>query len=162
MRKVIDRIIQFLITVIMAFMVAAVCWQVFTRFVLKNPSTLTEEALRFLLIWVTMVGGAYAYGRKKHLSINLIDRVIPVKTRPLYDIFVQLIVILFCIFVMIRGGLSLLGTAEGMVSAAIGIPMQYVYVSVIAGGILFIFYTIAFILEDIQEVRKKTGEVTGK
>ena len=67
MRKVIDKIIEVLCTLIMGYMVLAVCWQVITRFILKNPSTLTEEILRYLLVWTTMVGGAYAYGRRKHL-----------------------------------------------------------------------------------------------
>lgn len=56
-RGLIDKIIQVLSTIIMGVMVIAVCWQVITRYILNNPSTVTEEALRYLLIWVTMVGG---------------------------------------------------------------------------------------------------------
>ena len=54
-RGLIDKIIQVLSTIIMGVMVIAVCWQVITRYILNNPSTVTEEALRYLLIWVTMV-----------------------------------------------------------------------------------------------------------
>ena len=43
MRKIIDKIIEVMCTAIMGYMVLAVCWQVITRFVLKNPSTVTEE-----------------------------------------------------------------------------------------------------------------------
>ena len=67
MRKIIDKIIEVMCAAIMGYMVLAVCWQVVTRFVLKNPSTVTEEILRYLLVWTTMVGGAYAYGRREHL-----------------------------------------------------------------------------------------------
>lgn len=52
-RGLIDKIIQVLSTIIMGVMVIAVCWQVITRYILNNPSTVTEEALRYLLIWVT-------------------------------------------------------------------------------------------------------------
>ena len=68
------KIIEVLCTIIMGIMVVAVCWQVFTRFVLKNPSTVTEEMLRYLLVWTTMVGAAYAYGRRKHLSIGILTK----------------------------------------------------------------------------------------
>ena len=37
MRKAIDKIIEIMCTLIMGYMVLAVCWQVITRFVLKNP-----------------------------------------------------------------------------------------------------------------------------
>ena len=73
-RGLIDKIIQVLSTIIMGVMVIAVCWQVITRYILNNPSTVTEEALRYLLIWVTMVGGAYAYGRRKHLAITALSK----------------------------------------------------------------------------------------
>ena len=52
-RGLIDKIIQVLSTIIMGVMVIAVCWQVITRYILNNPSTVTEEALRNLLIRVT-------------------------------------------------------------------------------------------------------------
>ena len=45
MRNIIDSIIRVLCTAIMGIMVVAVCWQVITRYVLNNPSTVTEEAL---------------------------------------------------------------------------------------------------------------------
>lgn len=103
MRKVIDKIIEVLCTLIMGYMVLAVCWQVITRFILKNPSTLTEEILRYLLVWTTMVGGAYAYGRRKHLSINMLSKKLPFKGQKILDIGVQVIVIVFCLIVMIQG-----------------------------------------------------------
>ena len=30
--------------------------------------------LRYLLVWTTMVGAAYAYGRRKHLSIGILTK----------------------------------------------------------------------------------------
>lgn len=42
-RGLIDKIIQVLSTIIMGVMVIAVCWQVITRYILNNPSTVTEE-----------------------------------------------------------------------------------------------------------------------
>lgn len=49
MRNIIDSIIRVLCTAIMGIMVVAVCWQVITRYVLNNPSTVTEEA--FAIFW---------------------------------------------------------------------------------------------------------------
>lgn len=106
MRKAIDKIIEIMCTLIMGYMVLAVCWQVITRFVLKNPSTTTEEILRYLLVWTTMVGGAYAYGRRKHLSINMLTKKLSPRGQKILDIGVQLVVIAFCVVVMILGDLA--------------------------------------------------------
>ena len=154
MRKIIDKIIEVMCTAIMGYMVLAVCWQVITRFVLKNPSTVTEEILRYLLVWTTMVGGAYAYGRRKHLSINMLARKLPARAQKLLDIFVQAIVIAFCVVVMIIGDLRLVETTFNQISSALHLPMPYVYASILVGGVLIIFYAIIFILEDIKAMRE--------
>lgn len=158
MRKIIDKIIEVLCTVIMGYMVLAVCWQVITRFILKNPSTLTEEILRYLLVWTTMVGGAYAYGRRKHLSINMLTKKLPFKQQKMLDIVIQIIVIVFAVVVMIMGGLHLVGTTSNQISAALHLPMPYVYASIPVGGILIIFYSLIFIMEDIKEMNGKPAE----
>ena len=154
MRKIIDKIIEVMCTAIMGYMVLAVCWQVITRFVLKNPSTVTEEILRYLLVWTTMVGGAYAYGRRKHLSINMLAKKLPARAQKLLDIFVQAIVIAFCVVVMIIGDLRLVETTFNQISSALHLPMPYVYASILVGGVLIIFYAIIFIFEDIKAMRE--------
>lgn len=157
MRKIIDKIIEILCTVIMGYMVLAVCWQVITRFILKNPSTLTEEILRYLLVWTTMVGGAYAYGRRKHLAINMLTKKLPEKQQKLLDIVIQIIVIVFAVVVMIMGGMRLVGTTSNQISAALHLPMPFVYASIVVGGVLIIFYSLIFIAEDIKEMGGKAA-----
>lgn len=154
MRKIIDKIIEVMCTAIMGYMVLAVCWQVITRFVLKNPSTVTEEILRYLLVWTTMVGGAYAYGRRKHLSINMLAKKLPARGQKILDIFVQAVVIAFCVVVMIIGDLRLVETTFNQISSALHLPMPYVYASILVGGVLIIFYAIIFIFEDIKAMRE--------
>lgn len=152
MRALLDRLIALLITVIMAFMVIAVCWQVFTRYVLNDPSTVTEEMLRYLLIWVTMVGAAYAYGRRKHLAINMLPKKLKGKNAIFLNLFLQALVLFFCFAVLMYGGYNLDLTAEGMVSAVLGIPMIYIYSSLPLAAVLFIFYALCFVLDDIKHL----------
>ena len=154
MRKIIDKIIEILCTIIMGVMVIAVCWQGFTRFVLKNPSTVTEEMLRYLLVWTTMVGAAYAYGRRKHLSIGVLTKKLSPAGQKALDIGVQAIVIAFCVIVMIMGGLRRVTTAQGQISAALGIPMPYIYACLLVSAVLFIFYALIFILEDVKAMQQ--------
>ena len=55
--KIINKILGTVISVLVAVMVLACCWQVITRFLLNDPSQWTEEFLRYALIWMTMLGG---------------------------------------------------------------------------------------------------------
>ena len=73
--KIINKILGTVISVLVAVMVLACCWQVITRFLLNDPSQWTEEFLRYALIWMTMLGAPYAYGKDQHLSIRvLVDK----------------------------------------------------------------------------------------
>ena len=144
MRKVIDKIIEILCTLIMGYMVLDVCWMVIARFVLKNPSTTSEEVLRYLLVWTTMIGGAYAYGRRKHLSITMLTKKLSFRGQKILDIGVQAIVI---------GDLRLVQTTSNQISSALHLPMPYVYASILVGGILIVFYSLIFILEDLKALR---------
>lgn len=158
MRRIVDNIIRVLCTAIMGIMVIAVCWQVITRFILNNPSTVTEEALRYLLVWTTMVGAAYAYGKRKHLSINILLKKFSPSMQKVLDIGVQCLVIGFCVVVMIMGGLRLCQTAADQSSAALGIPMPYIYSCLLVGAVLFIFYALIFIGEDIRDLKALKDE----
>ena len=101
-----------------------------------------------------MVGGAYAYGRRKHLSINMLAKKLPPRAQKLLDIFVQAVVIAFCVVVMIVGDLRLVETTFNQISSALHLPMPYVYASILVGGVLIIFYAIIFIFEDIKAMRE--------
>lgn len=81
-KKIVDRSIASFAVVVMVALVACVVWQVFSRYVLSQPSTLTDELARFLMIWVGLLGAAYTVGAQRHLSIDLLAMSVSARTRP--------------------------------------------------------------------------------
>ncbi len=71
LKKAVDKTIECLTCTLMAVMVFVAIWQVFTRYVLNSPSTFSEEFLRYSLIWISMLGGAYAFWKKSTWPLNL-------------------------------------------------------------------------------------------
>lgn len=155
MKKFIDRITEVLTSSLLAFMVLVAIWQVFTRFVLQNPSTVTEEILRYGLIWLTMIGGAYVYGKNQHLAIVFIARKLPEKFQPAIALFVEASVMVFAIVMLIIGGMNTVQNAAGQVSAALQMPMQFYYLGLPVGGVLFLLYS-AFNLAELTKKNKQT------
>ena len=102
MQKVTDSITKILaniLIVLMAAMVLDVTWQVFTRFILRDPSSFTEELARFLLIWIGVLGAAYALKTKAHLGIDILTYKLKGVKKQVVDILVFSIIILFTFFV---------------------------------------------------------------
>lgn len=138
---------------LMATMVLDVTWQVFTRFVLRNPSSYTEELARFQLMWVGLLGASYAYRTKAHLGIDVLATKLTGTKRKILEVAINLLVLLFALFVMVVGGMRLvqLTFTLGQVSTALGVPMGYVYSVLPISGFLMIYFALHFIVETLRE-----------
>ena len=71
-KSVLDFLLKWILVTIMAVMTINVLWQVFTRFILQNPSSYTEELARYSLVWLGVLGASYVAGQKLHLAIDLL------------------------------------------------------------------------------------------
>jgi len=144
MRKTIDSILGKVCLSILFIMLAAVIWQVFSRFILQSPSTVTDEISSYSLIWVGLLGSAYATGQHLHLAIDLLPEKLVEKNSKLFDGFVYLSVFIFGFFVMIVGGTRLcqLSFQFEQKSASLGIPLGFVYIVVPIAGILICYFSL--------------------
>ncbi len=149
----IDKALATVLISLMAGMVLVVSWQVFTRFVLPRPSSVTEELARFLLVWIGVLGASYALRTKSHLGIDMLVGQLSGLRQRIVEILIYVIIILFAFFVMIVGGLRLvrLTFALNQISAALGIKMGYVYLVIPLAGALIIYYSAAFIVQAVSE-----------
>ncbi|RIJ46559.1 TRAP transporter small permease [Maribellus luteus] len=144
MRQKIDKIIEIVLVALMSILVIDVLWQVFSRYVLSAPSSFTDELAGFLLIWVGLLGSAYVAGKNEHLAIDLLLQKMKGMKKRRLQIIINSIVGLFALFVMVIGGAWLVYTRFylGVNSAALALPLGYVYLVVPVSGLLIIYYSI--------------------
>jgi len=156
-RRILDIILRWVLIGLMAFSVFNVLWQVFTRFVLRNPSSYTEELARYLLIWIGLLGAAYAAGRKLHLAIDLFSAKMKRNAALRLEIFVQQSILLFAVFVMIIGGIRLvtITLTLAQVSAALQIKLGYVYMVLPVSGILIAVYSIMNLIDSFYTLFRR-------
>ncbi|MEM9919897.1 MAG: TRAP transporter small permease [Bacteroidota bacterium] len=128
--------------VLMFVMTLDVLWGVFTRYVVGSQAGWTEELARFLLIWIGILGTAYASGKKMHLSIDLLPPKLGPGGQQNLRRFSNVMVLFFALTVMVIGGCRLLYISArlGQSSAALSIPMQYVYIVIPFSGLLIVLY----------------------
>lgn len=151
--KILDLVMRFLMAVAMAALVAGGTWQIFTRWILQNPSTFTDEFLRYVLIWASLLGSAYCFYRDEHLSLDLVkDRVKGVPAIIL-AVFIEAMVLFFVCYVFIFGGWMLAGAAFN-VSSVMHLPYSFLYSILPISGI---FIVIARVLKYIQLFTNRKG-----
>lgn len=157
----VDRLLEGLLVVIFGVLVVDVLWQVFTRYVMQDPSSFTGELARYLLIWLGLMGASYAFGKRAHLAIDLFVNSRSRRGKQIVQLIIEVCVLLFALLVMVAGGLQLVSItfSLGQTSAALGLPLGYVYLSLPLSGILIIFYAAVYITERLRELRGHPSSV---
>lgn len=153
--KTLNKILETVLGLLVAVMVLGCIWQVITRFVLNNPSKYTEELLRYLLIWTTMLGVPYAYGKDKHLSINIAVKYFSPKGKVMTNIFIEALILVLSVFVMVAGGWMVTMNSAGQISPAMHMPMQLYYAGVPVSGVLMVCYRIERLRNSLKQRRRQ-------
>ena len=137
-----DEALKRLLIGLMAAIVLVVCWQVVSRFILGEPSSMTEEISRTLLLWIGMLGAALAYRTGQHLGLDILTSKFSPQWQRRVAILLTALVVLFALVVMVGGGGALVQlTFElNQMSAALGIPVGWIYSVIPLAGLFIAFY----------------------
>jgi TRAP-type C4-dicarboxylate transport system permease small subunit len=148
----ISKVLKVTLIILMAVMVFDVTWQIITRFILKNPSSYTEELAGFLLIWIGLLGASYALYTKSHLGIDILTARLTGVKRQVSEVLIYLVVLLFSFFVLVIGGIRLVNLTFTLkqISPAMGIPMGWVYMVLPLTGLLIIYYSVVFMISAVK------------
>ena len=140
----INRFIEFCLVFIFALLVIDVLWQVFSRYVLGQSYSFTEEFARFALIWLAILGAAYLNGKREHLSMDYLVQKLTGKKLKKRMQSIEMLMFIFALVVMVIGGGNLVYTTLylGQISPAMHISLGYVYSIVPISGLLIMFYSV--------------------
>lgn len=157
-RRAINRVMYILAGSSFLAMVVLTCWQVLTRYVLKNPSSWTEELVSFLFAWMSLFGASIMVGERGHMNIPILPDHVSKEVRSALEIFAELIIILFSTVVLVYGGIRISGLAMGQLTSSLGILAGYFYLVLPLSGILNVVYSVLNLI-DIIRIKKEEMEV---
>lgn len=134
---VFNNIERVLITVMMMIMVVLIFTQVFTRYILGNSLGWTEEASRYLFIWLIFLSIGIAFVDKKHISIDILIDILPEKFKKVIMQISYVLLMALSIFLFIQG-MELVGKLQefSQKSSTLQIPMWMIYLSLPLGFLI--------------------------
>lgn len=65
------------LTVLVVAMIGLAATQILMRNLLGSGFSWADEALRIMVLWVTMAGAVAASGERRHVSIDVLSRYLP-------------------------------------------------------------------------------------
>lgn len=140
---ILDKFIIALLIVVLSVMLVVGSMQVLWRYVLGMSLSWSEELMRFLYVWATMLGVGAAIRRKSMACIDnfldLVSKYSPVTKRGMQ--IAAMIVQIFVFILLLVFGYQFMMRGFGQHSPAMGLPMAYVYAAFPISGVLGLLYT---------------------
>lgn len=146
-RKGMDTLVGGICVFLFAVMVVVGTYQIVTRFVFNNPSTISEELLTYTFAWMAMFASALVFGKRDHMRMTFLVDKLPDSKRRILEIGIEVLVVAFAVIVLIYGGFTIMQLTMTQKTASLGIMMGVVYSVVPVCGILIAVYGILNIID---------------
>lgn len=146
----INRAVEYLLFVMGGGMALIVGAQVFSRYVLNHSIFWSDEAARFLLVWLTFLGAGVAYRQNGHASIDIVYRRFSPHGRKIAAIATDLLTLSFAA-VMIFYGFKFSYFVRLQISPALFMPKWIPHSVIPVGGAILAIHALAFLTRHLRE-----------
>lgn len=158
--RLLTRITEVLATLLMIVVTALNLTQVGGRYLFNTGFSWTEEYMRYLMIWLMMLGSVACIFRAEHMGIEFLEHLAGPRRAHLVKSALYTVAAVFCLYVLVYSWPLALRNA-GQVAPASGIPMIYPYMALPVGAALMlvqIFLTWFAGFEPEEDDLSDTGE----
>jgi TRAP-type C4-dicarboxylate transport system permease small subunit len=133
------RLVLGLGMVLLALLVATTLLQVLSRYVLRHPFDWTEEAARYIFVWVAMLGAGMAAKDRAHFFVDLLLERMPPRPGKYVAVFTGVVASVF-LLVISWAALELALSNGVQDSPVLTIPMSIPYFAIPVGlGLMALF-----------------------
>lgn len=139
-KKLLDRALAAACVVLFSVLVLTVTWQVFSRQVLGEPSSWSEELATYVFVWLGMFGAALVFSERGHIAVDLLVRRFPAGARRAAAVVVQLCVITFAVLALIWGGSRMTALTWDQTLTALPVTEGPFQLVMPVTGVLVVYY----------------------
>ncbi|MDR2180206.1 MAG: TRAP transporter small permease [Synergistaceae bacterium] len=150
-KKFLDNFEEYFVVWTMALMTGLVFCQVVMRYVFSNSLSWSEELARFIFMWLSWVGASYAVKERSHFRVEMFANLLKGRSRKGFELLILVVWFGFSLVMAWLGtDLVIFLMETGQISAAMEIPMSWVYASVPVGCALMAVRLIAEVVKILR------------
>jgi len=148
----ISKIVEVICVILTVIMTTIILVNVFYRYVLRMGLPWAEETVRYMLVWMVMLGNSIVFFEEEHITVDFfLDKF---EKRNLIRIIHIVITIIFLIIFVISG-LENAEFGRRLTSPTLGISRFIPFVALPIGGILMIIQCFIILVNRIYEQVKR-------
>ena len=130
-----------------------ICFQVFNRFWFHLPVAWTEEAARYLFVWLSLIGVIRSVRERANIEVDLFVQMLPPRLQAAVDVLANVLLLVFLAALFYSSMIMLPMTARRRIST-MNISAFYLYVAIPISASLMILFTLKNMLEAFKRTRK--------
>lgn len=139
-----DTLLRWIIVALFALLVVLVVWQVFSRQVVGDPATWTDEGARMAFVWLGLFASALVFGERGHIAVEFLARRLPAPIERGLSVGVQVIVMVFALVICVWGGWSAAQNAWTQELSVLPFTYGQMYLALPVSGALVLFYAVYY------------------
>lgn len=147
MKKILNKGLSAACALLLAFMSALTCYQVFMRYVIHRPSTMSEDILSYSFVWMSLLATALVFGERDHMNLTFFVDKLGSGLQKAIAVFSELLVLAVSLLVFIFGGKGFMAVGALQVSPTLNITMDIIYCILPISGVLICLYSLINIAE---------------
>lgn len=135
--RILTRTTETIATLLIIVVTVLNLTQVSGRYVFNTGFSWTEEYMRYLMIWLMMLGSVACIFRAEHMGIEFFENLAGPKRAHLVKSALYSIAAIFCVYILVNSWPLALRNANQTAPAS-GIPMIYPYMALPVGAALML------------------------
>lgn len=148
LKKFLERTLEWTSSLCFAGLIAVVLLQVFARLFLARSPHWTEEASRFLMLYMVAFAAGLAARDRAYVNVDFLLNMFKGRLRAFVDLCIDLLSIVLMVTIA-RYGWDNAMVGRIQTSASLSIPMHLVFMAVVLHAVSVAFYTAIHIIDDL-------------
>jgi TRAP-type C4-dicarboxylate transport system permease small subunit len=149
-----SRLCRIMLIIMIPAMTGIVFVQVILRYVFLSPLSWIEELARYLLVWISCFGAAYAVRKREHIAVMFLNKMFKGYVKSALTILIHVLVILFFMVCLMKGiGLSI--RQWNVVTPALQIPRTLPYLGIPISFAIMLLFGFELFIKDIKAIFSK-------
>lgn len=146
--RLIGKVIENSLLLLMTVLVAVTFMQVLARFVFKVPISWSQELVKLCFVWVIFLGSAIAVKEGTHLTLDMLTSVLPDRVRRIIRIGILLLMTV-CAGILLYGGGRYCVNCASKTMITLPLPANVQYISMPLAALVMIWYLLEKLKEEI-------------
>jgi len=162
LKSIWDNLEEIILIPSLTISVVIIFIQVCMRYIFNNSLSWSEELARYMFIWQVWLGISLAAKKKSHLRITLIFGLVKGNAAKVLNLIVDVIFFVFGLLITKYGMDVVMQIAHfQQKSAALQLPMQYVYAAIPVGALLMSIRLLEDLVRGVKGMaaKREDGEV---